>query len=279
MGCNAKNLNGTILGYVRPGAAYMKTMPLFVVFLCAMSMAQTPTNQQGSAPSQAPPGQPTAVSGATAPTQDPNRIPPGSIMPAELSKSLDAKKVKPGDNVEAKITMDLIYRGEVVVPRDSKITGHVTDAKPRTKESQDSMVSIVFDRLLMKDGREMSIQGAIQAIGRPMLKPELLGDQTPGEAPGRSPFGNVAAANGRTKEPGRTGGMGTSTPYPGNQPPPVQETATSSSWGGSALDPHSQGVVGIEGLILRSSPQGSVISSTKNNVHLDGGTQLILKTQ
>jgi len=233
----------------------MKTMPLFGVLLCAMLTAQTPSNPQA------------------------NRIPPGSIMPAELSKSLDAKKVKPGDKVEAKITMDLIYRGEVVVPRDSKIIGHVTEAKPRTKESQDSMISIVFDRLLMKDAREMSIQGTIQAIARPMLNPALLGDQTPGDAPGHSPYGNVALANGRTGEPGRTGGMGTSTPYPGNQPPPAEKTATPSSWGGSALNPYSQGVVGIEGLTLSSSPQGSVISSTKNNVHLESGTQLILKSQ
>jgi hypothetical protein len=237
-----------------------------------MSMAQTPSEQKVNPTPQTASAQP-------AQRQDPNRIPPGSVMPAVLSKSLDAKKVKRGDKVEAKTTMDLISGGAVIVPRDSKITGHVTDVKPRSKESPDSMVSIVFDRLSMKGGREMSMQGTIQAIGRPMLNPALLGDQTPGDAPGRSPHGNLAAATGRTGEPGRTGGMGTSTPYPGNQPPPVQGTATSSSWGGSALDPHSQGVIGIEGLSLSSSPQGSVISSTKNNVHLDSGTQLILKAQ
>ena len=46
------------------------------------------------------------------------------------------------------------------------------------------------------------------------------------------------------------------------------------------LTSNSQGVFGLEGLNLNSavssSTQGSVITSTSKNVHLDSGTQLVL---
>lgn len=55
-------------------------------------------------------------------------IPAGTIIPAALSKSVDAKKAKPGDKIEARITMDLLCNGKVVTPRDTKVIGHVTEA-------------------------------------------------------------------------------------------------------------------------------------------------------
>ena len=47
----------------------------------------------------------------------------------------------------------------------------------------------------------------------------------------------------------------------------------------SPLGPTSKGVVGIKGLSLDSSGPVSVMSSKTDNVHLDGGTQLILRVQ
>jgi hypothetical protein len=49
------------------------------------------------------------------------------------------------------------------------------------------------------------------------------------------------------------------------------------------LTSNSQGVFGLEGLNLNSaasnSTQGSLITSTSKNVHLDSGTQLLLMSQ
>jgi len=49
------------------------------------------------------------------------------------------------------------------------------------------------------------------------------------------------------------------------------------------LTSNSQGVFGLEGLNLNAgasnSTQGSLITSTSKNVHLDSGTQLLLVSQ
>jgi hypothetical protein len=52
-----------------------------------------------------------------------------------LTKTIDAKKAKTGDEVEAKVTMDLkTNSGEVLVPKDTKVIGHVTEAHARSKD-------------------------------------------------------------------------------------------------------------------------------------------------
>ena len=44
-----------------------------------------------------------------------------------------------------------------------------------------------------------------------------------------------------------------------------------------SLGPTSQGVVGMKGIALSNTAQGSVIRSTSENFHLGSGTQLVLR--
>ncbi len=207
-------------------------------------------------------------------SQTANHMAAGVVIPAELAKSIDAKKAKPGDKVEARTSMDLLSHGQVVIPRDAKITGHVTDAKAHSKESPDSHVAIVFDTIAMKGGRQLTMQAAIQALARP-LQDNAVGANAPMGESGGMPQGGAPP----------TGGMGggstrmpdTSSPYPQGSGGTSSQASTGSTV--PPLGATSQGVVGISGLTLASSQQGSVVSSEKDNVHLDSGTQLILKTQ
>jgi len=205
-------------------------------------------------------------------------LPPGTAIPTELSKSIDAKKVKAGDKIEARVTMDLLAHGQIIVPRDSKVTGHVTDAKPRSKQSPESTVGIAFDRIALKNGRELPLRTTVQAIG-PSMKvapfPEN-GNEVPGKAPPDMHAGNNPTWRGSPGGSARQNGS----PYPTGNPQDVPTgTAPSAGSAASALDPRSQGVIGMKGLSLSTSDQGSVVSSSTSNIHLDGGTQLILRTE
>ena len=228
----------------------------------------------------APPQNPETASPAAAPqTGAPNQIAAGTVIPAELSKSVDAKKSKQGDKVEAKVTMDMLSHGQIVIPRNTKVIGHVANTKPRTKDSPDSKVEIAFDRLLMKDGREIPFQAAIQAISRPQqMVPSSGGNDPMSESPGSMPApggpasggGNMGSPGGRSNYPQSSGPT-----YGGSRNGQADQSVPGSTVG--ALSPNSQGVVGMSGLSLSSSAEGSTISSEKDNVHLDSGTQLILR--
>jgi hypothetical protein len=200
------------------------------------------------------------------------------MIPAELSKSVDAKKLKPGDKVEAKTSMDLLSHGQVVIPRNSKIVGHVTDAKPHSKESPDSKVAIAFDQIAIKDKQTLPMQAEIQAIGRPLQSAATQAGMAPmSEGAGMPPSGG----------PGTSGPMGTGDPSPHvpqttAQLPAGNGSGTSSQATAAVtapLPPTSKGVIGMNGISLSNGGQASVISSEKENVHLDNGTQLILRTQ
>jgi hypothetical protein len=176
------------------------------------------------------------------------RIMPGTIIPAELSKTIDARKVKAGDKIEIKTVVDLLSEGQVVVPKDSKILGHISDVKARSKDSKDSMIGIVVDTLSTKDGGELPIQAVVQAIGRPLEQGSNYSSMAGG------PIGSSGASlpSGAAGQPSSSGGR---------------------------LDPRSQGVVGLKDLSLSASGQASVISSSHENVRLESGTQLILRIQ
>jgi hypothetical protein len=200
----------------------------------------------------------------------------GTVLSTELSKPLDARKSKANDKIEAKIAVDLLAHGQIVIPRNTKIIGHVTQAKARSKVSPDSLVGITFDRMLMKDGRQVPLQAAVQAIARPLqLAPSM---------------GNVPSADNSSSttsiSPARRPTMGSSssspsiTPnYPSSDPENAPDPQGSNSSTVSPLTPSSHGVVGIRALTLETSGAVSLLSSSTENIHLDSGTQLILRVE
>ena len=210
-------------------------------------------------------------------TAQPNKIAAGVIIPAELNKSIDAKKAKPGDPVEAKTSQDLLSNGQIVIPRGTRITGHITAAKPHEKSDPASSVGIAFDQIAIKDGTPLPFQADIQAIGKsPQSVAPVAGDPMP-DGSGMSSPGSSTQPVGGMNRPGMS--------QPAAPPSPVGtggQTASAQASSG-VLSPGSHGGVGMDDLSL-SPPsgdpsQGSTISSTSKNVHLDDGTQLILRTK
>jgi hypothetical protein len=201
------------------------------------------------------------------------------VIPVQLTKGIDAKKAKSGDAVEAKVTQDLkTNSGDVIVAKDTKVLGHVTEAQARNKEQKESQVGIAFDHAVLKDGANISLPLSIQAVisALPMNGGNNAANQGAGPSPSGPSSGGVAPSTGSR--------MGT----PGGTPPPQAPSVSdaggtpSSQSGAYANEPitgKTEGVVGIANLKL-STPggtQGSVLSSEKNNVKLDSGTLMLLR--
>ena len=255
----------------------MKTVLLTLLVMgisASLAIAQTsPTAPSAGQAAQATSGQPTA-----------NAVPPGTVIPAELAKSLDAKKTKVGSEFVAKTTQDLLAHGQIIIPRGSKIIGHVTQAEARSKQQSESTLGIAFDRIEKKNGSPMSLAAAVQAIAPPQRNAAPAGNEPMSEnpggmaGPGNSPMGTGGAGM------GRPGNMPGGAPSGMPESPGAQSGSASggpSSGGVGALSPQSQGVIGMRGLTLNSSQAnskyGTLISSATGNVHLDSGTQLILR--
>jgi len=236
----------------------------------------TASPETDPSPAQSPTARP-------APAQGRLRIAPGSVIPVELTKTVDAKKAKTGDEVVAKVTADMKSEsGEVLVPKDTKVTGHVTEVQARNKEQKESLLAIVFDRAETKDGNTMQLPMSIQAVIGQQQNNNL--NAPPGNEQAAVPYpgGGMPAGGGGG---GRTGSMSspqasnTTTRPAASAGAPAPDT-TSSNGPHPAINAQTQGVIGIANLTLSPASggaQGSVMTSEKGNIKLESGTMLLLK--
>jgi hypothetical protein len=251
--------------------------------LCGLSLAQGTTNPPSAGALKPAQQSSTQSAQPSAPATGTPRIAPGSVIPVELMKAVDAKKAKVGDAVEARVTQDLkANNGELVVPKDTKVVGHVTEAQARTKEQKESQVGIAFDHAVLKDGQDMSLPMSIQAI----IAPEALtggngNSQTPPEQQPQPPdAGGAPTAGGGRSGMGMGSGMSTPRmPNPSTAGGDIPSNPTGSSPHPS-ITTNTQGVVGMPNIKLSTAGeanQGSVVSSEKNNVKLETGTLMLLR--
>jgi len=241
--------------------------------LVGISQAQN-TAPPPSAPAPQQNTAPAAPMGAS--SQPRIKIASGSVIPVQLTKTIDAKKAKIGSEVDAKVTQDMKAQdGQVVVAKDTEVIGHITQAQPRTKDQKESQLGIAFDRAVLKNGTDLPLAVQIQAIVAPQsasANENTAQPASPGAASPGSPNGGP-------------GGM-----QPGNSPQTPNGNVPTGNWptaaasnGGSALPPitgNTQGVMGYSNMQLASAPsgaKGSVISSQKNNVKLESGTFILLR--
>jgi hypothetical protein len=188
-------------------------------------------------------------------------LPSGVAMAAELSKSIDARKAKTGDRIEAKTTQDMLSNGKIVIPHDSKITGHITESQGRAKGQKGdstSSLGIAFDTLTLKGGQEIPLHAEIQAIAKPVqVVPNAAGTETPG--------GGTLAGGGYPGASPQTGAGAAPGSNPGSAPTNPSSTQQPGSEGGNAPDHtagpmgvisvQNQGVVGMKGFSLNSNDQ------------------------
>jgi hypothetical protein len=196
-------------------------------------------------------------------------LPGGTAVNAELNSSVDSKKAKVGDKVEAHTTEEIKYAGKTIVPKGAKLEGHVTEATARSKGDSGSTLAIQFDKAMPKKGEEIPLNVAILAIAAPQSD---FSGGSPGPSAPASGGGSPAAAGSP---------MGTShTPTATPSNPGGAADATMGPNGAAQLSAKSRGVYGLGDLKLMATSSGAiqtvVITSSGKNVHLDGGTRLLL---
>src|SRR5215470_2351591 len=275
--------------------------------------AQTGVAASGQASAQASPrgaqasaNTNTSANAAAQGTQGSSMLADGTVFNATLDKPIDSKKCKPGEPVMAHTTEPVKSDGKTILPKGTKMIGHVTQASARANGQADSSLGIVFDKALMKNGQEMPMNVAIQAMSAASSSASAATDNTEmtaggagyggtsaGASGGRGALGGVTstaggAAGGLTKTAGGVGNTAGGTVNAATQTTTSAAGGATNSAAGTLnsagqLAFNSRGVYGMNGLNLSSATaggaQGSLITSTGKNVHLDSGTRMLLVSQ
>src|SRR6266567_1358880 len=229
----------------------------------------------------------------------------GTAFNAALSSPIDSKKCKPGDQLTAHTTEAAKSEGKTVIPKGSKLVGHVTQASARAKGESESALGIVFDKAILKNGQEIPLNVAIQAIASAQSSASAAGADLDtmggtgappaagsGMSGGRGALGGVASAAGgavgavsntAANVGGAAGGAVNSATNAAGSVAGTSKGAVGGLNAAGQLTSNSQGVFGLSGLSLNAAAsnatQGSVITSTGKNVHLDSGTRMLLVSQ
>jgi hypothetical protein len=228
----------------------------------------------------------------------------GTAFNAALSSPIDSKKCKPGDPVNAHSTEAVKSEGKTVIPKGSKLVGHVTQASARGKGESESSLGIVFDKAILKNGQEIPLNAGIQAIASAQSSASAAGSDMDtiggmgasaagsGTAGGRSALGGVTSTAGGaagtvTNTAANVGGVaGGTVNSAANAGGSIAGTSKGALGGlntAGQLTSNSQGVFGLNGLNLSTAgsnaTEGSVITSAGKNVHLESGTRMLLVSQ
>lgn len=290
----------------------MKAGKWFVAALVTLSTIPVMAQQAGAGAAAQQGASATAGNAAVSQSAAASAAGSANLRPVsgELAGKLDAKSAKVGDQVVVKTTETARMADGVVIPKGSRIVGHVTQVQAHGSGQQDSHIAVQFDRAELKDGRSMAIHAVIASVSpsQAALAAAANGNTDDAQYAGAGmPMGRVGAGAGSAGRGGLGGALGAAGGVAGgaaNTAGSVGANAGSTlggvgntvgaaggAAGGAAADlggvsaelsgAATAGVhaTSVPGVMLAGDASGATsgtLSASKRNVHLDGGTQLVL---
>ena len=205
-------------------------------------------------------------------TGEQNRV---STVFAILTKSLESKSATAGQELTLRTISDVVANGAVVIPRGSKLVGHLSEVATKGRDEPQSVLAIVIDKAVTTGGLEIPLQAIIAAIVAPQNN-SLSADPTYGMMRSNEP--KMIGANPR--DAASSGELPAS-----SKAASTAAVATANLKGSmdepSVLKEDSQGAIGYEGLSiswhLMVPPPITVFASKGKNVKLEVGTQMLLR--
>ncbi len=223
-------------------------------------------------------------------------IPAGTIIPVMLQTTLDARKVKVGQKIKTRVMQDIPLSSQTRIRAGSKLIGHVVEVT-RPTGAFGSRLVISFDRLTT-GGAEVPVTTSLRSLASMMdvfeaqvpttafadrgtSESDWVTVQIGGDAVYRgaemvmSPDGQVVGkstvAGDVTAKPLASRDGGCRGVVAGNDRPQAL-------W---LFSPSACGAYGFENLKIahagRQNPVGQIILESDKNVHLGGGSGLLLR--
>jgi hypothetical protein len=213
-------------------------LPIFIFFFSCFVSAQTAS---GNPPA---PGEPGYKPGS------------GTTITVDVPRVLDAKKLKQGEEIQARVTADLVYDGKIIVPREAKVLGKIEDLKLSAKDDPETRLLLSFEKIVTKDGREFQFEypAFVQALG-PERRAAALSTSNHNDLPVKAEMGNAVDRV--------------------NTVPFIMGDKSSATYG--VILPTASGVFALPGLKLSDSPKGVYIVAPKGNIKLEYGAQMVLR--
>jgi hypothetical protein len=211
----------------------------------------------------------------------------GTTFNATLDEALDTHKSKAGEAVSAETAEDVSYERCLIFPKGTKIIGHIVRVTSGGHGKAGSAIFVQFDKAMMKDGQEVILNAGIQALAvagvSPMPADTDAASKSLDAATRQVPLSGSSTTANATNEP-----LVVSTiyeaPHADWRPPLASPLVAEGEFTSDGLfTPESKGAFGRPDLKVYTptseGSHGTVLLSAKKNLHLEGGTHLLLVVQ
>lgn len=221
-----------------------------------------------------------------------------SAVTGELEGKLDSKTARVGDRVVLKTTEKVETSDGTIIPRGSRLVGHVTEAQPFDNKVCPGRIAIAFDRAELKNGQSITIYTLIKGVNASVALMTVPQEDDGGGMGMPVPAGSMV--NGGRMDAGRGGGgPGAATDDVDRAPDSAvsgwkrddanrDSTGNTTAQGGGNLDtntgahgvaaaravPHATGVRGV--MLAGNSFSSGVLLAPLKNIQFESGTQIQL---
>jgi hypothetical protein len=221
----------------------------------------------------------------------------GTAFNAKLMDTLDARRNKAGDKFTAETTETVRYGRSVILPSGTIIEGHVVRRSISTHGPDRAALFLQFDKAILKNGQETVMNAGIQALAvganASVAVETATGDDPDAEAPVRNDPGMVRGAlpldtnlnaDGTAKNKVAVSREPEDSRMTISEPPAVDLPLTQGAFTKHGqLTSDSKGALGAPDIRiytpLSEGSDGTVMMSTKKNVHLEQGTRILIVIQ
>jgi len=205
----------------------------------------------------------------------------GTPINASLISSLDSQHSKPGDAVSAMVTEAVTYQRSVLLPKGSRILGHVV--RTGADAEQGSAIFVEFDRAILPNGQQAGLNAGIQALAPPA---------TPATIPSRKDYEEDWVAGNIPSEPIAKSAVDSGTvvmpsTYTTPRKAVVPDLPQSRIEGGidrqGRFTPDSKGAFNDPNVRVftpvSEGSHGTVLVGAKKDIRLESGTHLLIVIQ
>lgn len=223
-------------------------------------------------------------------------------LTGQLEGKLDSKTARAGDQVVLKTNRKIKTADGMVIPKGSRLIGHVTEVQAHSRQQAESHMGLEFDRVELRGGQSMAIHSIIESV-QPSPAAMAAASMANDDAFDTPPMGGGAVAGGgmggRVGAGGLVGGAaGGAAMAASHVGPALGSAAGSAVHATSGLDANAAGnlgrgvntaasdagmvgahATGIRGVMLNGDAAGSasgMLTAANRNIHLDSGTQMVL---
>ncbi len=106
-----------------------------------------------------------AQDGKAAPTQTEDyTIPEGTEFKLQLHTTVSSKTSKVGDRVMTTLYDPVYVYDETVLPKGSRVDGHIGEVKAAGRRGKGGLLTIVFDSVEMPNGEKTALQGSLTEV-------------------------------------------------------------------------------------------------------------------